>query len=250
MASAKATFIISLLVVVMNGVIYARDIPEFLHICDTREPHYEKCVEESIEYLNPYLKTGVPEYSIPSLEPLKLKKLTFAPTSSIQVQASDVETYGASNFDVKKIKLDFNTMLFLVDVALPHLQVEGKYNIDGKILLLPIRGSGAMHGNFSNCLGACKIQMTKYLDENGEMKIRIVDFKMKISVGNGTLNLDNLFGGERALGDVVNAAINSNFKLFLKELLPIVEKALSDSFHNIADSIIQQFTLAQLFPGV
>jgi len=52
-------------------------------------------------------------------------------------------------------RLDFDTLLVLVDVALPNIQVEGKYEVDGKILLLPIRGSGPLHGNFSNCLGIC-----------------------------------------------------------------------------------------------
>lgn len=101
-----------------------------------------------------------------------------------------------------------------------------------------------------NFLGACKIQVAKYLDENGEEKMRIMDFRLKISIGKGsTLKLDNLFGGDKILGDVINSAINSNFDLFMKELLPLVEKALSDAFQNIADNIIQQFTFAQLFPG-
>lgn len=77
---------------------------EFLHICQTREPHYEKCIGESIEYLKPYLKIGVPEYNIPLLEPLKLKKLTFSPTNNIRIDASNIDAYGASNFDVKKVK--------------------------------------------------------------------------------------------------------------------------------------------------
>ncbi|XP_012054812.1 PREDICTED: circadian clock-controlled protein-like [Atta cephalotes] len=145
-------------------------------------------------------------------------------------------------------RIDFNTLIVLVDVELPNIQVEGTYGMDGKLLLLPIRGSGPIHGNFSNCIGACKIQIEKYL-ENGEEKMRITDFKLKISVDKGIIKLDNLFGGEQVLGDVINLAINNNFDLFLKELSPLVEKALSDSFQNIASSIIQQFTFAQLFPG-
>ncbi|KAL0101160.1 hypothetical protein PUN28_018781 [Cardiocondyla obscurior] len=249
MASTKATFITILLAMTTISVIAARDIPEFLHICDTQELQYEKCVGESIEYLKPYLKTGVPEYNIPALEPLKLKKLTFVPTSSIRVDASEIDVFGASNFDIKKVKLDFNTMMFLVDVGLPHIQVEGKYGLDGKILLLPIRGSGPIHGNFTNCIGACRIQVAKYIDENGEEKMSITDFKLKVSVGGGTIRLDNLFNGEKALGDVINMAINSNFDLFMKEFLPLVERALSDAFQHIAGNIVKQFTFAQLFPG-
>lgn len=98
-------------------------------------------------------------------------------------------------------------------------------------------------------VGASKIKIEKYFDENGIEKIRIVDFKMKISVGNGSLKLDNLFNGEQVLGDIVNSAINGNFQLFLKELLPMIEMSLSDAFQDIADKIVQQFSFAQLFPG-
>lgn len=100
-----------------------------------------------------------------------------------------------------------------------------------------------------NFPGATKVQVEKYLDENGEEKIRITDLTIKISVGRGTMRLDNLFGGERALGDVINSAINNNFSLFLKELSPLVEQALSDAFTTIAGNIVEQFTFAQLFPG-
>lgn len=75
---------------------------EFLHICQSNDPQYDTCVVKSIEHLKPYLKVGVPEYNIPALEPLKLKKLTFIPTSSIRVDASDIDAHGASNFEIKK----------------------------------------------------------------------------------------------------------------------------------------------------
>lgn len=70
---------------------------------------------------------------------------------------------------------------------------------------------------------------------------------MKITVGKGMLILDNLFGGEQALGDVVNSAINNNFQLFLDEILPLLEKALSDAFKITADNIVNQFSYSQLF---
>lgn len=79
-------------------------------------------------------------------------------------------------------------------------------------------------------------------------KIRVDDFKLKVTVSAGTINLDNLFDGEQALGDVINTSINNNFDLFVKEVLPLVEKALSNAFQNIADNIVKQFSYAQLFP--
>jgi len=95
--------------------------------------------------------------------------------------------------------------------------------------------------------GTAKIQSEKYIDTDGVQKVRIKNFKLKFSVGKGTLKLENLFGGEQALGDAVNQAINSNFDLFLNELMPVVEKGLSDAFHDISNKIVRQFSYDQLF---
>lgn len=83
---------------------FASIAAEFLHICDSRKPNYEACMTESILNLRPYLKTGVPEYNLPSLEPLKLKRLTVSPTSAIKITATNVTVYGASNYGITKVK--------------------------------------------------------------------------------------------------------------------------------------------------
>ncbi|KAL6428585.1 hypothetical protein ACFW04_007899 [Cataglyphis niger] len=234
----------------MNAQSQYRSIfTEFLHICQVRDPQYETCIVNSINILKPYLKEGVPEYNIPSMDPLKLKKLSISP-SSLRIQMTDTVAYGASNFDVVKLKLNIDKLFFVVDVVLPNLFIQGKYDIDGKILLLPIHGSGPMNGNFSDCFGTAKIQGERFFDENGIEKIRIADFKMKISVGKGTFKFDNLFNGEQVLGDLINSSINNNFDLFMMEILPFVEIVLSDVFKQISNNIVQQFTLEQLFPGL
>ena len=64
----------------------------------------ESCVAESVEALKPYLMQGVPEYNIPSLEPLLLKELVAAQGTGIRITAKNVHAFGASNFHVKKLK--------------------------------------------------------------------------------------------------------------------------------------------------
>lgn len=40
-----------------------------------------------------------------------------------------------------------------VEVFFPKLEVDGTYEVNGQVLLLPIKGSGPFHGTF------CKIQL-------------------------------------------------------------------------------------------
>ncbi|XP_058803118.1 circadian clock-controlled protein daywake [Phymastichus coffea] len=227
----------------------ALELPDFIHVCRRNEPDIEACIRRSVEDLRPQLMSGVPEYNIPSLEPLLLKELVAAEgTGGLKITARDVSAFGASNFIVQKLRIDLNTLRFALDILLPHLYIEGLYEIDGRVLLLPIRGNGPMTGNFTDATGSVKIQANLFKDAKGEEHVGLSEFRMRINIRKGSLKLDNLFGGDPTLGTVINNAINSNFDAFIKELQPLIEKALSSAFMDIGNSIVRPFTYDQLFP--
>lgn len=225
------------------------DLPDFLQVCKRKDPQIEECIKNSVENLRPQLMTGVPEYNIPSLEPLLLKELVAAENSNgLRITAKEVKAYGASNFLIQKIRVDLDTLRFALDILLPHLYIDGMYEIDGRVLLLPIRGNGAMTGNMTDSTGSVKIQADFFKDEFGDRHVVLKEFRMRISIRKGSLNLQNLFGGDPTLGAVVNNAINSNFDSFIKELQPLIEKALSAAFQDFGNNIVRPFTFDQLFP--
>lgn len=76
-----------------------------MHVCSRNDPNIDSCIKESVEHLKPYLVKGVPEFNIPSLEPLILDEVVATEgTAGIKLTARDVHAYGASNFIVLKIK--------------------------------------------------------------------------------------------------------------------------------------------------
>lgn len=46
----------------------------------------------------------------------------------------------------------------------------------------------------------------------------------------------------------MNDVANKNLEMFAKELMPGIQKALSDIFLNIGNDIVKDFTFDQLFP--
>lgn len=143
---------------------------------------------------------------------------------------------------------NIETLEFDVDIQLPHLYIDAQYEIDGRILLLPVTGSGRLTGNFTNCAGFVKFTAEIIKKSDDQEYFLVKEFNLKITVNNGHLRLDDLFGGDKVIGDVVNNAINSNFEAFLKELMPLVEKELAQKFFEIGNNIVEQFTYDQLFP--
>lgn len=241
------SFILIGIVAALTGAL-GRELPSFLHVCSRNDPNLGQCIKNSVDNFKPHLKKGLPEYKIPSMEPLLLRELTATTGGNIKLKLDNVNVYGASDFNLKRVQASLEKLKFIIDLDLPSLQIEGGYNIDGQIILLRIRGDGPVKGNFTNCKGFVKLQVEKTKGEDGETYLKVSSLQTKIAVGNGKLRLENLFGGDPTLGDAVNGAINSNFDAFIQELTPALESAISNTFTQIADSILSQYTYDTLFP--
>lgn len=242
------TVSVALVLVAVFSATSARQLPDFLHVCKRKDPNLGDCIKNSVESFKPYLNKGLPDYNIPTLEPLFLKEVVATSGANIKLNLMNVQVHGASNFNVTRLKANVDTLRFLIELDLPMLSINSDYEIDGKILLLRIQGTGPLTGNFTNCKGLVKIQAELTKGPDSQTYVKISDLKTKIAVGSGSLKLDNLFGGDPVLGDAVNTAINSNFDTFIDELKPALESGISDTFIKIANSILLQFTYEVLFP--
>lgn len=157
---------------------------------------------------------------------------------------------------------------YTFDVLFPSLYVTGIYEIDGQILVLPIKGSGNLTANFSELKrlnyitiaytylkfnivvkpsGKCRVTFDE-VDRDGVGYIHIKKLEIRLAFKKGTIKLDNLFNGDKLLGDTVNQAINQNFNLLSEDILPLVEKSLVTTLKRIANRVVMNFTFDQLFP--
>lgn len=83
---------------------------------------------------------------------------------------------------------------------------------------------------------------------SGNDHIILKKLQIKIKVGRGSMYLDNLFGGDKTLGDIVNDTINQNFEVVSKDIIPLIEKALERHFKKTSNKILSRYTRSQLFP--
>lgn len=80
---------------------------DFLHVCNKSDPNVSTCIYNSVNTLKPYLVTGIPQYDIPSLEPIDLGDLIVSGSKTGQglfIQAREIKAYGASNWILKNFK--------------------------------------------------------------------------------------------------------------------------------------------------
>lgn len=84
--------------------------------------------------------------------------------------------------------------------------------------------------------------------DDGIEYIRVANFETRIKLKQGSIRLQNLFNGDKMLGDVINDTINENFALFAEDLIPLVERALNKVFKRIGNNVCQPFAWSQFFP--
>lgn len=73
--------------------------------------------------------------------------------------------------------------------------------------------------------------------------------QMKISLGKSHIELKNLFDNQPTLGRIGNTFISDNSEKFVAEIVPSLEKNLSDIFTKAANEVISNASLEEIFPN-
>jgi len=113
---------------------------------------YNKCVLKQLQALTPYLTKGIPSLKLPALDPLFLPSLTVdrnLESLKIRANMSQIRVYGGTNYIVQDLKANPNDLTVFIKARLPHMYVSGDYDVQGRLLLLPLNGVGNFKGNFS-----------------------------------------------------------------------------------------------------
>lgn len=223
-------------------------IPDFIKICKKNDPQVENCIKRSVEELRQHLVRGIPEFNVPSLEPLIIPEIRVGESTGIRIRARNVKAFGCSDFKINRLRVDLDHNDIEMAITLPKLFILGDYTVDGRVFLLPVRGAGQLSGNMTDCKGDVHLKGT-VSKRDGVDYLKYDTLQVRIAIGRGSLHLDNLFGGQQTLGEIVNSAINSNFKAFFNELKPSVERALSAEFLNVANQIVTSVPYEKLFPS-
>ncbi|GJQ84867.1 hypothetical protein Trydic_g487 [Trypoxylus dichotomus] len=181
----------TLLVILVQGFL-AKDLPPFFHVCHRSDPNIEECIKQSVEEIRPLLVTGSPEYNIPSVEPLIIEDLIKDESSGLTITTTDVKAYGGSDFIVNSISVDPDQVKVTVEVELPQLRIEARYSVQGKLVILQVKGSGKFYGNITNCTSRSILEGERYI-KDGEEYIRFTSNVMKIRIGSGKVKLEDVF---------------------------------------------------------
>ncbi|RZF35694.1 hypothetical protein LSTR_LSTR010015 [Laodelphax striatellus] len=234
----------------MSNEIRRPKIPSYIHICNKDDPLVDECIWGSIESLKPYLKRGIPELGIPSCEPLYIPEIVINQGKgavSIQSTYTDIQVYGPSNFTLKAVRVDMDKDQIGLKIHIPKLRMTSTYTIRGRILMLPIHGTGPSDGNYTDIEASALIQGAKF-EKGGKTYFSVTDIFVDFIIGHASVYMGDLFNGDKELSDSMNLFLNDNWRNVAKEVKPILEETMGEMFKTFANKIFHKFPLDELLP--
>lgn len=257
MTSTGMTTVCGLVCAVMvstiaGGAVPVKLPPGFIQ-CKISGPNFNGCVKDALQKAIPNMVDGVPSLGIIRIDPLTITSLDIHQgTGPVNIKLN-FKNLNISNIKTTIVEhVNVNPEKFTIDVEVKvakPLLLEGNYEMSGKVLVLPVVGKGKCKISLEVSSIVGKIIMKPATVKNGNIYLDIVDIKWKFTPTNMKMKFDNLFNGDRALGDHMNVFLNENWREVLIELQPAIEDVFAVAFKEIGQQFLNRMPRNLIFPN-
>lgn len=222
----------------------------YFQICHKSDPDISTCIKNTIQDMRPKLITGIPELKLVPLEPLVIPRLEFNEgTGNFRFSQvlTNVTIRGLGAFRLRNVKMDLSTLTLDLDILTPSMVFNADYEMDGRILLVPLNGKGDCVLNFTDVTTAART-VYKVVNRDGQEFLDVEDIKWTIDAGHCSIYFNNLFGGDKILGDTTNRFLNANWREALKTYKYLPEEAFGVLFKDLTNKVLKHFPYKEIFP--
>ncbi|VVD01871.1 unnamed protein product [Leptidea sinapis] len=133
--------------------------------------------------------------------------------SILKFQMFNVTMTGYTNCAIKDTVADLNSLKLHFTADCPTIDMTGKYNISGRLIILPIEGNGDFRLKTGNYYIICDSELKKVQGEDGKNHLSIKNFKLKNEARSQIeFNFQNLFHGNEELSVTLHKFAHENWK--------------------------------------
>ncbi|XP_060835524.1 protein takeout-like [Rhopalosiphum padi] len=218
--------------------------------CHISDLEFDECVRSGLQSAIPQLATGIPSLGLHKMDPLRISRLGIdqgTPSIKLKLNFKDLDIINMRSLIIKKAIYDpVNFSMSIESEAQQPIVLQGLYEMNGQILVLPIIGNGQCKISLENFKLTGILQMTQTL-KNGSIFLGVQDLSWKFTTSRIHIWFDNLFNGNKALGNHMNIFLNENWQELFDEMQSAFEQALSSAFIGIIQKFFNQVPLKQIF---
>ncbi|KAJ3618237.1 hypothetical protein MTP99_006258 [Tenebrio molitor] len=214
-------------------------LPPNFQKCNRKQPDLKECVLKAAQHGVPQLTRPFKNLNLPSLDPFIVPAITIKAGSgkvAINQDLKDCNHHGFNKMQLDQFEFDFEKKSLRVKGMFPKITITCQYELDGKVLLLPIKGKGGSTVVLDN-LQVVNLLGYEEVRKNDKTYARFVKSDLDMSPGLIHFNFDNLFNGDKALGDSINKVMNENWK----EVFEDVKSDYTETVNRILLSLLNGF---------
>lgn len=215
-----------------------------------------ECLVKTINTIIETKHTGDPDLNLISIDPLHIDHLEL---KQKQVEGSPVridlsfrnsEVYGYKTFRAYKVR-GFGENpegKHSVYFTGPYASLVGDYKIDGKVLILPVVGEAKSNITLENVHlkmtinGGAKV-------ENGSTYLDVKGLRLNLNATKVDFEMQNLFNGDKELGDNLNKFLNENWMDIYLEIRPGVLRGFENAYIGFIKNLFASHPYSELIEG-
>ncbi|XP_066247841.1 uncharacterized protein [Euwallacea similis] len=221
-------------------------------LCKSSDPEYEKCVQNGFKNATSYLLKGIPELSVPPMDPFLIPMMVVNRTHNNAVRINaisrNIRIEGARNIIVERLKADPKKNIGEIRLTLPWAYIEMEYDVTGQLLTIPLQSKGYFKGNFSDIKFRVKTSFETY-EKDADEYFRIRKISSKIVVSDGWIKLTAKNPDLQFAADIISNFFNENPQRVLEAVNPIFVETFNELFKVVADQILANMKASEWLPA-
>ncbi|XP_053946598.1 protein takeout-like [Anastrepha ludens] len=247
----------------VKSVEFYTEKPAFLPSCKIYQPGFTKCSTNTVQKLIDQLVIGIPEVveEFGPFDPMHVHDIFFKQdnndVATVRANLSEVFVKGFSKTIIKESRVSKKDFSWVTKIFLPKMRLDAMYKMEGRILLIPLKGAGKMFIEIDN-LDIILYTKTRLFEKAGFTFDNVTAVRVDLNMTRVRTNFENIFNGHsKEVERSTNEFFNENWRDFYEALKPIiietVETILYDIMHKVFILIPANFfvedipTSAQLY---
>ncbi|KAJ3651217.1 hypothetical protein Zmor_017268 [Zophobas morio] len=217
--------------------------------CNPKRSDFDQCLPKAVESAIRQLYQVYDELNLTVTEPLDVAALTIdagsGPMGTKQVY-KNLKTAGLEEITCSKAGFDFDKKRLSLQCLIPRYELTFDYELSGKILVLPKTGRGPGLIILHDYKLGLVFDLKEY-EKKGRRYYQVVGHKLDIDPKLIEVKLDNLFDGDKALGDGMNQVMNVNWKELFEDVKASYSEAFGSIFASIFNRLLAKVPINELF---
>lgn len=236
-----------LVVAIIAGTALSASLPAYIKKCK-RDKDLDKCAIASANAAISKFAKGDAKLKIPSTDPFRVDELKVDESEgavAAKIKFNDISIRGLGDSKMVHSKIDLKKKVIEWTVESPKAVMDAMYEINGRVLVLPITGKGKCLIELEK-LKVAFVLTYKLKMQKGKEVLEIENVDAKHFVDKMTLRLDNLFNGNKALGDNMNLVLNDNWQELNNQLGPAIVQSIAIGVKNSLNRFFSQIPFSEI----